>query len=77
MVRDLPVQFKFLTSSVCIFVLSLIVALCCTSQQRDGTDVLQDLRSGNVLAEILVKGQNGDYKPVVATFASPWKLGKS
>jgi hypothetical protein len=42
---------------------------------REGSEVSRDSRSGDVLAEILVKG-NGDLIPVVASFASPWPLGK-
>ena len=42
---------------------------------RDGSEVLQDARSGNILAEILIKSQDNNVMPVVATFASPWRLG--
>jgi hypothetical protein len=43
---------------------------------REGSEVSRDSRSGNVLAEILVKG-NGNLMPVVASFSSPWPLGKT
>jgi hypothetical protein len=37
----------------------------------------RDSRSGDVLAEILVKGaKNKELIPVLATFSSPWSLGK-
>lgn len=39
----------------------------------DGSEVNRDSRSGDVLAEILVKG-GGSEVPVVATFTSPWPL---
>ncbi len=42
---------------------------------RDGSEVSRDARSGDVLAEILVKNSStGDMIPVVATFTSPWPL---
>ena len=42
----------------------------------DGSDISRDGRSGDVLAEILVKGRGSeDLMPVVATFSSPWPLG--
>lgn len=42
---------------------------------RDGTEVSRDQKSGDVLAEILVKdAKTGDMMPVVTTFASPWPL---
>jgi hypothetical protein len=45
---------------------------------REGTDVSRDSRTGDVLAELLVKrGDTGDLMPVVATFTSPWALGKA
>lgn len=43
---------------------------------RDGSEVLRDPRSGNVLAEILLKAVGGDLLPVIASFSSPWPLGK-
>lgn len=44
----------------------------------DGSEVSRDGRSGDVFAEILVKGRGSDdLMPVVATFSSPWPLGAS
>jgi|Transcript_14029 hypothetical protein len=40
---------------------------------RDGSDVLQDSRSGDVLAEILT-GTKAKPVAVIASFASPWPL---
>jgi hypothetical protein len=45
-----------------------------TSVFRDGSEVSQD-KSGNVLAEILVRSTSSDQKiPVLATFVSKWPL---
>jgi hypothetical protein len=47
---------------------------------REGTDVSRNPRSGDVLAEILVKNKtinnnnNNNLLPVVTTFSSPWPL---
>lgn len=42
---------------------------------RDGTEVNRDSKSGDVLAEILVKdAKSSNLIPVVATFTSPWPL---
>ncbi|KAL3906531.1 MAG: hypothetical protein SGARI_003963 [Bacillariaceae sp.] len=45
---------------------------------RDGSDVQRNQKSGEVLAEILVKGggssSSNDLMPVVASFSSPWPL---
>jgi hypothetical protein len=47
--------------------------LCLIS--RDGSEASRDSRSGDVLAEILVKGAaSGNLFPVVATFSSPLSL---
>lgn len=44
---------------------------------RDGSEVFRDPRTGDVSAEILVKGASGgDYMPVLASFSAPWPLGK-
>ena len=46
---------------------------------REGTDIKRDTKSGNVLAEILVKQPSkgdDDLMAVVTTFQSPWPLGK-
>ena len=44
---------------------------------REGTDISRDKKSGNVLAEILVKQSKGDeLMAVVTSFQSPWPLGK-
>ena len=45
---------------------------------REGTEISRDSKSGNVLAEVLVKqkGNNGDLMAVVTSFQSPWSLGK-
>jgi len=40
---------------------------------RDGEEPSRDMKSGNVLAEILV-GSSSNPTPVLATFQSPWKL---
>ena len=50
--------------------LTFFILIC-----RDGSEVLQDARSGNILAEILIQSQDNNVMPVVATFASPWRLG--
>ena len=46
---------------------------------REGTDISRDSKSGNVLAEILVKKTNGSeddkFMAVVTSFQSPWPLG--
>jgi hypothetical protein len=42
---------------------------------REGTDVSRDNKSGDVLAEILVKDKTTDeYMPVLTSFSSPWPL---
>lgn len=41
---------------------------------RDGSEVNRDTRSGDVLAEILVKSTSGGDIPVIAAFTSPWPL---
>lgn len=42
---------------------------------RDGSEVNRDVKTGDVLAEILVKdASSGDMIPVVTTFTSPWTL---
>uniref|UniRef100_A0A7S4EQN6 PsbP C-terminal domain-containing protein n=1 Tax=Pseudo-nitzschia australis TaxID=44445 RepID=A0A7S4EQN6_9STRA len=44
---------------------------------REGTEISRDSKSGNVLAEILVKqkgSSNGDLMAVVTSFQSPWSL---
>jgi hypothetical protein len=43
---------------------------------RDGSQVARDARNGNVLAELVLQG-NKDLVPVLATFSSPWPLGKT
>ena len=43
---------------------------------RDGSELSRDARSGNVLAEIVVKDSNKELIPVVAAFSAPWPLGK-
>lgn len=40
---------------------------------RDGTDVLRDSRTGNVLAEIVL-GDKSDLSAVLVSFSSPWQL---
>jgi len=42
---------------------------------RDGSDILRDPKTGNVLAEIVVASPNGK-SSVLASFSSPWALGK-
>jgi hypothetical protein len=42
---------------------------------REGSEVSRDSSSGQVSAEILVRGDGNDYSPVVASFSSPWPLG--
>jgi len=44
---------------------------------RDGSDVSRDSRTGDVLAELVVKGTHGDKAGVLASFSSPWPIGKS
>ncbi|KAG7347239.1 hypothetical protein IV203_015944 [Nitzschia inconspicua] len=41
---------------------------------REGSEVSRDSRSGDVLAEILVKGNGNVVVPIVASFSSPWPL---
>lgn len=42
---------------------------------RDGSELSRDSRSGAVLAELLLKGEDGkQLMPVLATFSSPWPL---
>jgi len=45
---------------------------------RDGSDISRDSRSGNVLAEILLKDAENskDYTAAVVSFTSPWALAK-
>ena len=45
------------------------------STHREDTEVSRDKGSGDVFAEILVKSKDG-LIPVVASFTSPWPLGK-
>lgn len=40
---------------------------------RDGSEVMRDGRSGDVLAEIILKNSN-EKVPVLASYASPWPL---
>jgi hypothetical protein len=40
---------------------------------RDGSDVSQD-RNGSVAAEILTGKDNKNFKPILISFTSPWKL---
>ena len=44
---------------------------------RDGSEVSRDPRSGDVLAEILLKSKGSAEQPipVLTTFSSPWPLG--
>jgi hypothetical protein len=42
---------------------------------RDGSDISRDPRSGEVLAEIVVDGNDGK-AAVLASYSSPWPLGK-
>lgn len=42
---------------------------------RDGSDVSRDSRTGDVLAEIVVKGNDGENAAVLASYSSPWPLG--
>ena len=44
---------------------------------RDGSELSRDSRSGDVLTEILLNAQSKDPTAVIATFSSPWSLGKS
>ena len=41
---------------------------------RDGSEVNRDPRTGNVLAEIIVKSSDDSKIPVLASYASPWPL---
>ena len=43
---------------------------------REGSDVRRDSKTGDVLAEILVQTASKEYMPVVASFSSPWPLGR-
>jgi hypothetical protein len=46
-------------------------------RNSDGSDVSQDSRTGDVLAEIVLSDQkNGDRMAVLASFSSPWPLAK-
>ena len=42
---------------------------------RDGSEVSRDPRSGNVLAEIILKAKGGDKMAALVSYASPWPLG--
>merc|ERR1719491_3770 len=44
---------------------------------RDGTDVSRNIKSGDVLAEILLKARSEDPTAVLTSFSSPWPLGKN
>ena len=47
------------------------------SRLREGSEVSRDSRTGDVLAEILVKGSGSDNMiPVLASFVSPWSLAE-
>jgi hypothetical protein len=51
-----------------------ILSLACRVL-RDGSEVLRDSRTGDVLAEILLQSADSNNKvPVLATFVSPWPL---
>lgn len=41
---------------------------------RDGSEVFRDPRTGDVLAEILLKSPRSDMMPVLASYSSPWPL---
>jgi len=41
---------------------------------RDGAEVFRDSRTGNVLAEIIVKAKDDSRVPVLASYESPWPL---
>eukprot|EP00527_Entomoneis_sp_CCMP2396_P007074 CAMPEP_0198141866 /NCGR_PEP_ID=MMETSP1443-20131203/4794_1 /TAXON_ID=186043 /ORGANISM="Entomoneis sp., Strain CCMP2396" /LENGTH=285 /DNA_ID=CAMNT_0043804739 /DNA_START=43 /DNA_END=900 /DNA_ORIENTATION=- len=41
---------------------------------RDGSEVSRDSRSGNVLAEIILKGKDDSRIAVLASYQSPWPL---
>lgn len=43
---------------------------------RDGSEASRDPRTGDVLAEIIVKDTSGDPSTVLASYSSPWPLGK-
>ena len=43
---------------------------------RDGSEVSRDTRSGNVLAEIVLGATSSDPTAILASFTSPWSLGK-
>ena len=42
---------------------------------RDGSEVSRD-RSGNVLAEIILQKSDGGRMAALASYSSPWPLGK-
>lgn len=41
---------------------------------RDGSEVSRDSRTGDVLAEILLRASSNEKIPVLASFVSPWPL---
>ena len=44
---------------------------------RDGSDVSRDKKTGDVSAEIVVNGSNGEKMAVFVSYSSPWPLGKN
>lgn len=43
---------------------------------RDGSEVSRNRKSGDVNAEIVVTGKDGEYMAVFVRYSSPWQLGK-
>lgn len=63
----LEIDLSWLTYSDCHFF----------SRLREGSEVSRDSRTGDVLAEILVKdASSNDMIPVLASFVSPWSLAE-
>ena len=42
---------------------------------REGSEMARNSKTGEVVAEILLKDGKKEYVPVVASFSSPWPLG--
>ena len=49
---------------------------CCCHFYRDGSEVQRDPRSGNVLAEIILKTEGGGRMAALTSYSSPWPLGR-
>lgn len=55
--------------------INLIYAHCIARSYSDGSEVVRDSRTGNVLAEIVV-GERSNPSAVIVSYSSPWPLAK-